>query len=331
MHYKHFTIDDRKKIEFCFAVGLKVDDFAAKLGFDRSSVYREKERNSLPNGKYDAEVAHAKAIARTKNGKQDPILLIQEELRTLIQIHLFRRWSPEQISHRLKLEGYQVPCTNTIYRAIQRGYLDTPDEKGTDYLRRRGKRYKYKKEADNEKRGKVKVENTIHDRPGIADEQVVFGFLEIDTVRCEKKKSPVLVTAVDKASRYCFVGLSPDKKSENVCRTLCMMLDDVKDHIYTITPDRGLEFANYKMVEKALDTTFYFADPYSSYQRGQNERMNGDLRDYFPRNCDLNLVTIDDIKDVVNELNNRPRKCLKWRTPAEIKNGLSAVALNPAI
>ena len=175
------------------------------------------------------------------------------------------------------------------------------------------------------------MDNTIHDRPSIADEQEIFGFLEVDTVRCEKKKSPVLVTAVDKASRYCFVGLSPDKTSGNVCDTLCSMLSDVKNYIYGITPDRGLEFANYKMVEEALDTTFYFADPYSSYQRGQNERMNGDLRDYFPRNADLNLVTIDDIKDVVNELNNRPRKCLKWRTPAEVKAMLCPVALDMEI
>jgi IS30 family transposase len=107
---------------------------------------------------------------------------------------------------------------------------------------------------------------------------------------------------------------------ENVQRAMKELLKDSK--IKTITSDNGLEFSWHEKIAKDLKAKFYFADPYSSWQRGLNEHTNGLLRQYYPKKSYFNLKTLENLDDVVNEINDRPRLVLNFKTPKEALNSL---------
>lgn len=87
--------------------------------------------------------------------------------------------------------------------------------------------------------------------------------------------------------------------------------------IKTATTDRGKEFSCYNVLEKDLNIQVYFADAYSSWQRGSNENGNGLLREFFPKKTNFDEVTSDEMKKALHFINNRPRKCLGWKTAYE--------------
>lgn len=98
------------------------------------------------------------------------------------------------------------------------------------------------------------------------------------------------------------------------------MLLPVKDKVFTITSDNGVEFMRHEKVAKVLDADFFFADTYASWQRGTNENTNGLVRQYFPKKTYFTCLTDTDVQLVANRLNNRPRKVLNFRTPYEVLN-----------
>ena len=106
------------------------------------------------------------------------------------------------------------------------------------------------------------------------------------------------------------------KSMEEAVKKLQSMLGI--NQVKTITTDRGKEFACYEKLEEATPTRFYFADPYSAWQRGTNENSNGLLREFFPKKTDLLKVEEDDLHEALRKINNRPRKCLGWKTPLEV-------------
>jgi len=321
-HYKHLTIVEREKLLFFAGKGLKISEIAALLGRSRSTIYRELKRNSDKKNGYlpiHAQNQYKKRRKKCKPHKRLEDRTLYEFVKTCF---LDQQWSPEQIAGRLAVEDspYQISYA-TIYRAIYAGMFDTPEQRrstGNHGMRRRlrhkGKPRKGKN--PNSMKGKLLVEHSIDDRPEEANTRSRLGDWEADTVQGKRGKA-CLVTLVDRKSRYLRCMKVADCKSEMVAPAIVSLMQGFPCE--TITPDNGKEFARFREISKELNgVPLYFAHPSSPCERGTNENTNGLLREYFPKKKDITDVSDEYIQCVVDKLNNRPRKVLGYKTPAEI-------------
>jgi len=297
---------------------------AAAMGRSVSTISRELKRNKQSHRPYSPSAAQNGYLKRRKNCGRKRILRnaqYQDLIRKLLGEY---EWSPEQIENRLALEKHPLHISYaTIYRAVRDGLFDPKahylkkTERFSYHLRRQGK--PRRKNGSVNKQGKYPIPHTIAERPAGAEDRTEIGHFEADTV-AGKKGSARLVTQVDRKSRYLLAVKVPDGSSEAVRDAMLAMFAGLpKNMLKSITPDRGPEFAKHaKVTEVLYQVPFYFADPYSPWQRGSNENTNGLLRQYFPKSTDLDPVSDERLAQIVDKLNHRPRKCLDWRSPAEV-------------
>lgn len=304
MSYHHLTITERIKIETYLELGLKPYQMAKKLGVHKSTISRELKRCQ---GSYSADLAqeHYDQMAKQKGRKS----CLTPELKEEITKHLKDSWSPEQICGRYQLEAKPMVSFKTIYNWLYSGVIALD----LGVLRRKGKSRQAR-----ETRGKFTIGTPISKRPKEVRSRKTFGHWELDTVVSSRGKSKgCLATFVERKTRFYLAFKIPD-------RTAKSMFDAIeqfstlfpKESLKTFTSDRGKEFACYPLVEK-LGIDFYFADAYSSWQRGSNENANGLLREYFPKKTDLATISQESLDLALSEINNRPRKCLAYRTALE--------------
>lgn len=167
----------------------------------------------------------------------------------------------------------------------------------------------------------------IEQRPAVVDERGRFGDWESDTVEGAKGRG-LVATHVERKSRYTLLGRLADKKAATVTRATTASMTGLPSKLRrTATFDNGKEFADFKTLERELGLTVYFANPHSPWERGANENTNGLLRDWLPKGSDFSKVTATRLAQIQKMLNNRPRKCLNYRTPIEVLNELPGVAL----
>lgn len=320
-HYKHITPEEREKILILRFKNFSITAIANSIGRNKSTVSRELMRNTV-NGKYSAISAQEayeqrRKSCRPKKKLSDPLIF-----NTVREKFLDHQWSPEQISERLKLEKSDFSISySTIYRGIYAGMFDTDEERRSKgnrgairKLRHRGKTRHTRNHK--ETRGKIVVSNDLSERPDEANNRSRIGDWEGDTV-AGKKSGPCLVTLADRMSRFLLSRKAEKKSSIYVRDTMIQCLQG--QPLYSITPDRGKEFARHAEVTNALDNVpFYFPQPHQPWQRGTNENTNGLLREYFPKGTDLSKYSEEHIQNKVDELNKRPRKCLGYRTPYEV-------------
>src|SRR5690606_2638364 len=184
------------------------------------------------------------------------------------------------------------------------------------YLRRQGKKYD-KRRNGKSTRGHIKNRVSIDDRPSVVDDKSRVGDWEIDTV-IGKGHSGALVTIVERRTKFTVSKQVDSKSAAAVTQATIALLKPYKDVVHSITADNGKEFAYHEKISKALSTDFYFAHPYSSWERGLNENTNGLLRQYFPKSTDFKTVTQAEVKRAVTRLNSRPRKSLGFKTPGQL-------------
>ncbi len=320
-HYKHITPVEREKIFLLHSQQKSVSYIAAEINRSKSTVSRELKRNTI-NDEYSPSRAQEEYLSRRMACRPKHKLSDPDTYRYVRDKFIKHSWSPEQISGRLKLEGGPIQISaNTIYRGIYNGLFDTDDIKtvygsrgAVKKLRHRGKRRHTNDFV--ETRGKIRVSNDIADRPAEAENRSRIGDWEADTVLGKVGKS-CLVTLVDRSSRYLLSSKAEYKKANEVRDTMIGCLKN--EPCFSITPDRGKEFAKHSEVSAELDNVkFYFPLPSHPWQRGTNENTNGLLREYFPKGTDFDTITEAYIQSMVAELNMRPRKCLGYRTPYEI-------------
>ena len=161
----------------------------------------------------------------------------------------------------------------------------------------------------------------IDERPKIVDERSRIGDWEVDTVIGKDHKG-VIVTAVERKSKYMIACPVPDKSEQVVSDALIQSLKPHRNKVFTITGDNGKEFAGHEKIAQNLKAKFYFAHPYRSCERAINENSNGLLRQYYPKKTDLRGIKKDDIIPVLEKINTRPRKTLGYATPKEVFFGL---------
>ena len=312
--YTHFTLNERKYLQELLEKGYGVRAAARALGRAPSSVSRELKRNSSKAGNrgknsYHHWRANALTVARRRQ-KRSPALPVGSEIRAYVEEKLSLFWSPEQIAGRWKLEHPGATlCFATIYRYIRSKRFVGIHRK--THLRRRGK-HRFHKDSDY---STIHPDRLIPQWPSEIQRRERIGDWEGDTVYGAVGKG-LIVTLVDRKSRYLCAGLLPSRNAELTCSVIHALLKDLP--VKSISLDNGSEFAQFRTLEDILHVPVFFAEPHKPWQRGTNENTNDILRFFFPKGCDFHAVSPDLLRSVVLSINLRPRKSLGWLSPHEV-------------
>jgi IS30 family transposase len=306
--YTHFTLSERECLQELLKEGKNQSQIAKVLNRSRSSISRELKRNSNKDNSYNSWRATTLYIIRRKDCRRKYRLTSDKRLYDWVNEKLQLFWSPESIAERYKKRNPGEKLSHsTIYRAVKLQLL--PNILPKTHLRRRGKR----KYGNRSKFNTIKPDYTIHERPVETENRDRIGDWEGDTI---VGKRGCALTAVDRKSRYLCAEISVTHSSENIKNAMITALSGKK--VNTLTLDNGSEFAKHREFAKELETTVFFADPHSPWQRGTNENTNGLLRFFFPKGTNFSLVSNEDFQKVVDLINDRPRKCLDWLSSREV-------------
>jgi len=317
--YKQFTKESRIELAALIRAKHSFGECAAELGMLKSSITREFARNSNEDGGYTGAAAHKRYCERRTQAKV-PSLKIQNDtrLRRHIIKRLLKRDSPEQIAGRIFLTGrYQ----NISYESIYTWIFGKAPELET-YLRRIGRKGKYRRKRGTKKREKARDAakiKRIDTRPPEVEARSRIGDWEGDTM-IGKDKLRRLVTNVERKSGYGLIKRLLSVSMEEMHRTLKNQFETIpKKKRHTFTYDNGVELGQEDLeLERTIGMTVYRAYPYHSWERGSNENWNGLIRDFFPKGTDFATISDDDVKRVEKNLNHRPRKRLGYLTPHEV-------------
>ena len=307
--YTQLTEHQRYQIYALMKAGFNQTETADVLEVHKSTISRELQRNRGLRG-YRPRQAQQLAQARREAGYQSriPTALWQR-----VEAWLRDEWSPEQISDWLRnREGYSL-SHEWIYQYI---YQDKAGG-GDLYRTLRCQKQRKKRYGSYQRRGALVNTVSIEERPTIVDRKTRIGDWETDTV-IGKGHRQALVTLTERKSMYTLIAHVKRRTARAVRQALIRLLKGIRNKVHTITSDNGKEFAEHAVIAKALDTGFYFAHPYASWERGLNENTNGLIRQYFPKKMDFSTITQQQLNTVMRKLNHRPRKTLGSRTPHEV-------------
>ena len=321
MTYTHLTQCERYQIQALKDNNFSLRHIAKQLGRSASTIAREITRSQAERS-YQADTAHGLALNRARMCRNARAIAPDRWLavQTLLRLYL----SPEQICGRFELQGAAPISHESIYQHIYRNKAQGGDL--ASYLRcQKARRKRYG--SGNERRGQIKDRVCIEQRPAIAQTRQRIGDWEGDTV-IGRGNTGVLVTLVDRCSRYTLVRCLPNREAAPVSAAILEMLRPHKKSCHTITFDNGKEFADHVFFGNCLKAAVFFAHPYHSWERGTNENTNGLLRQYFPKAMSFTDLSDMDVADAAYRLNHRPRKCLGYRTPHEVFYKLPVRSLN---
>jgi transposase, IS30 family len=307
--YTQLTQEERYQIYALMKAGHTLTEVAELLGRHKSTISRELKRNHGLRGyrpKQAQELAHGRRQKAHRHRISASHWNRAEEL-------LRQDWSPEQVSGWLRREEGITISHEWIYLYI---YADKRDG-GDLHQHLRCQKQRRKRYGSYERRGQLKDRVCIDERPAVVDQRSRIGDWEADTV-IGKPGGAVLVTLAERKTRQSILVLSPDKSAKAVKKAIIGALKPHAAHVHTITYDNGKEFACHKEIASALDARGYFAHPYHSWERGLNENMNGLVRQYLPKGKCFDSLTAKDIQHIMDKLNNRPRKCLGYKTPNQV-------------
>lgn len=312
MSYTHLTPEERYQIYALWSAGHSQALIARHLGRSPSTISREMGRNSGQRG-YRPKQAHEQALERQQacpNARQ-----ITPEVWALVEGRLREDHSPEQIAQSFRAEGQAQVSHESIYRWVYAGKARGDNDLHTRLRcqKRRRKRYG----SGRQWRGRIVNRRGIEERPLIVEARQRVGDWEADTV-LGTQSALAMVTLNERVTRTALVARVEARTADEVAAAIIRLLRPLKALVHTLTFDNGKEFAHHEAIGKALSAECYFADPYSSWQRGANENMNGLLRQYFPKGRSLADVTDEDVDFAMRRLNTRPRKCLGWKAPHQM-------------
>jgi len=322
---RFLSLVEREEIAVGLAARLSGREIARRLGRPASTVCREIARNQLAGGRYRALAADRQARGRAVRPKPAK-LAVDAELRGWVQDRLTQRWSPAEISARLRQEfpdRLEMRVSHeTIYQSIYvqgRGAL----RRELAACLRTGRAIRRPKRRTEQRRVRITDMIMISERPAEVEDRAVPGHWEGDLIT-GKDNGSAIGTLVERSTRFCLLLHLPTNHSAEAVRDA--MLDTITTlpaHLRrTLTWDQGTEMARHAEITLATEMDIYFCDPHSPWQRGSNENTNGLLRQYFPKGTDLSQHSRQHLNFVAAELNARPRKTLDWQTPTESLNKL---------
>lgn len=309
---RHLTKEERDRIAQLHHRGFLQNQIAEALERDPGTICRELARNRV-DGEYFAAQAHDLAERRRR---QRPLArkLDDPELNAEVRRGLAQEWSPEQIEGAQKRAHPDEPDRHVSARTIY-CWIEQDEQRAhwKSFLRRRGKRPCRRKNTES-----CSSAARIKNRPTCIERRLRLGDFEGDTVLGPPGTGGI-VTLVCRRSRFTIITKVQSKDANHVHQRIKLRLKELaEDHRRSITFDNGTEFARCQRLEKHLNLQLYFADPGCPYQRGTNENTNGLIRQYFPKGTDFRTVSHCEVSMVENLLNNRPRACLDFETPAAV-------------
>ncbi len=316
--YKHLSQEEREIIANLLSGGSSLSDIAKAVSRDKSTISRELKRNSPPERRrYVPCRAHARSCERkTKANTHER--LKNDLVRRYVKDGLDLGWSPEQISGRIQIDHPgQAINHEAIYQFIY--HPQNPDRLEMIQLLRRGHK-KRKNKGIGRKVRKTKIPNRIpiDARPKSVESRRHSGHWEGDSMISRSSKV-ALNTLVERKSRLVLITKLPRKGAVETNRAIIDRLKKLpaKDR-QTLTLDNGTENAKHEQLSAQLGIKCSFAHPYASWERGTNENINGLIRWYLPKGTDFRKITPEQIARIEDLLNSRPRKCLGYKTPAEV-------------
>lgn len=316
-NYKQLGQNERDQIFQLKKKGLTNTEIGKKLGRNKSTIGRELKRNQHHKlGQYLPDTAERKAIKRKEWGRKVKYVDKSKRLKNKIILRLKRGWSPDLIAGRLKRMKRLSLNPESIYQFIYS--LDGRKQNLRQYLRR-AHRIRCKKNG-RKHRNTSKIPNRVDiaERPKTVAKRRQFGHWEGDNMVYNRHRR-ALSTTVERKTRKVMIFRPTDqtalaKANLTIARYRRLPFEAKR----TMTYDNGLEAAAHETVTAAIGMKFYFAKTYSSWQRGTNENRNGLVRYYLPKTIDLDTISDAQIKQVENQINNRPMKCLAYQTPNEV-------------
>ncbi len=313
-HYTQLTREERYQIYALKTAGHNQVEIAKIIGRHKSTVSRELTRNRGLRG-YRPKQANNFASSRRQTKAASRL---SSEAWTRVGQLIREDWSPEQTSDWLRREEDIRISHEWIYQYI----LRDKQAGGDLHTHLRCQKPRKKRYGAPDRRGQIKGRVSIDERPSIVNERSRVGDWEADTV-IGKQGGAVLVTLVERKTRLSVIGKAPNRTAQKVTAVILKGLTPLASQVQTLTYDNGKEFALHQEIAKELDACGYFAHPYHSWERGLNENTNGLIRQYFPKGKDLSEVTDTEVQAVMNKLNNRPRKCLGFKTPNQVFFGIA--------
>jgi len=312
MAYNQLTLQERYYIEIEMKSGISQNKIAKALSRSQGTISKEIARNRGARG-YRHKQANTTAIKRHQN--KTKYVKLTDEIIIFIKNELYaNQSSPEQIAGRLSRTLDISLHHESIYRYI----LEDKANGGELYLQLRHKQKPYRKRYGSSTNSSKGIPNRvdIDQRPQEANDRLRVGDWEADTVIGANHKGAI-VTLDERVSKLRLALPQIGKFAKETKESIIELLKPFSQFVKTITFDNGKEFAKHIDIASSLDCDTYFAKPYHSWERGQNENANGLLRQYFPKGMAFTNIARKEVIDAVHKLNSRPRKCLDYATPYE--------------
>ena len=322
--HKRLTLNERIIIETLLYENKSKSYIAKHLNRNRSTITREVNGwMHKPTDKYNATLADFFAKEEYLNKRNLDKINTHKKLKIFVYRGLLSGFSPEQIAGRIKIDYPNNSIMTISHEAIyQHIYKHRQSILGKKLIKLLP--YHHSKRRYNRKGGKNKIrikdQVNISQRPNSVELRNEVGHWEGDLMIGVGQKSAI-GTIVERKTRYVFIIKLENRKSETVTQQFAKHLKTLPKYtLKSMTYDNGMEMANHKWLTNNTGMDIYFANPYSSWERGTNENTNGLIRRFFPKGTDFNAITNKQLKHAELKLNNRPRKVLGYKTPQEKMN-----------
>lgn len=315
--YQHLNLNEREKLSSLRQQGLTFREIGKILFRDHTSLSREYLKNCKYYRQYQPCKAQTKAEkVAVKQRTKAP--LKSHEIYLFVRKGLRKKWSPETIAGRLPIDlpGNHID-DDTIYEYIYNSRKTRGEYLWKHLVLHRKRRMKKKgRKVKNDKYINVLK---IDQRPASINKRKTVGHWETDNIEGKKSDSISVSTTVERKTRFTILsklnGHGASVKTKAVINRLAQL---PKPLVKTLTTDRGSENHGYWQITNSLQIPVYFCNPYHSWEKGSVENTNGRIRRFLPKGKTLNNLTDSYLKRIENQLNNTPRKCLKFRTPNEM-------------
>jgi len=313
--YSHIKKTERLEIAILLKKGYSIRSIAKVLKRGIGSISDEIKRNST-NNKYNPLKANHKAYVKRKYAKYQGMKIVNNiELRNYVEKKLKEEWSPEQIAGRLKEIDKHIKYAshNAIYKFIHSSYGKIDGNKLTKYLKYRNRKYRKRKS----KLKKLQDRTFIDNRPNIINNRERYGDWEGDFIVSGKRGKGVLLVLHERKSRYIIIRKIMSRKTKVVNDYMKNMIGGLI-HFESLTLDNDISFTKHKQLSSMLDAPIYFCHPYHSWEKGGVENSNKLIRYYVPKGTDISRFSIENIERIEYKLNNKPRKCLNYKSSLEV-------------
>ena len=320
VQYQRITITEREEISRQIASGCSIRTIARNLERSPGTISREINRCVVDRKYYRAIFAQGRWNKTRHQLRKNRKLITNTRLRKTVFSYLRQNWSPEQIAKRLIHLYPKDPNMHvsheTIYSYIYvlpRGRL----KREIASCLRRNHKYRRKRHKHRQETGRIQDYLSIEERPKEVADRIIPGHWEGDLIIGSRNTSAI-GTLVERTTRMTFIVKLQNKDSMTVRKAFAEEFRHLPKGLKrTLTYDQGGEMAQHKLFNKETDMTVYFAHPHSPWERGTNENTNALIRQYFPKGTDFSKIARNELKQVQDQLNDRPRKTLAWYTPHE--------------